>query len=323
MAKSALDQVFEQLGKFTQGFGRPNGGKPISPLAESQTLDAPGKLNYANNNVHMEQQARQNPGPTIINKKLEYPEWMSNAASPGAMNAIKKARELNPSLQMSDADIANYYNQYGENLLPGLNVGKAVQTTPTPKPNNPQFGNVNPAQAQEPTNNVPVFKFQNEVNQISKQYGLSPNDFHLLRAGENKAENPEAINDNWNKDHTKIVSRDVGLYQISVPLYDSNGNPNPNAETEIQRLKDPLYNTQKAAEIWTSRLKLLEDPVLTIASYNLGAGGAVLRPLDALKRAQWVYYNAGIPVPQTDFAKDPVGYVNQRMDTYKQLGLFK
>lgn len=166
------------------------------------------------------------------------------------------------------------------------------------------------------------FKYQEITDKVAQQTGFTEDDFNLLRAGENKAENPEAINDNWNKNHTQIVSKDVGLYQVSVPLYDRNGNPNPNADAEIERLKDPEYNTKKAAEIWHQRVNLLQDPVLAIASYNMGAGGAVLDPEDAIKRAQWVYSNAGVPMPQTEFTKDPHGYVKKRMDYYRSKGLF-
>ena len=169
--------------------------------------------------------------------------------------------------------------------------------TPTPTPMPLLSGKLSPT----------IFRFQSAIDQATKNTGVSLEQYHLLRAGENQAENPDAIN--YNSDGTI----DIGLYQINV---------DPKNHVEVERLKDPLYNAMKAGQIFSQRLNILKDPILAIASYNLGAGGAVLRPMDALKRAQWVYWKAGLEMPQTEFTKDPLGYVRKNMDYYRKLGLF-
>lgn len=309
---SIFDQIFKNISNFGQGLVNNSSGPIVSPLPEKDTLDTPGKLNYVQQNernmwaAHDYNQGIKNgtiPEPTPY-PPFQYPDWMANAITPKAVDAIKLIRQANPNLKMSDADIAVYYNKYGDKLTQGLSFKPTTSVYASIQNNAP----IQPIPNNNISNQLPTFKFQNEVNQVSKASGLTPNDFHLLRAGENKAENPLAINKN--NDGTV----DVGLYQI---------NTNANNVDEIKRLQNPLYNTQKAADIWKSRMQILQDPVLAIGSYNLGAGGAVLNPQAALKRAQWVYYNAGVPMPQTAFTQDPTGYVNQRMDYYKQLGLFE
>ena len=277
----------------------------ISPLRESETLDTPGKLNYVRQNQAGEEWARATRNdPTPPPRKLEYPDWMTNAPSPKAEAAIKTIRASNPSLKMSDADITKYYNKHGDKLLQGLNAGKNIVTTPTPTPT--PVPSRAPASAQGETQTQ--FKYQKEIEEASRSSGISLDNFHLLKAGENQAENPSAIN--YNKNGTL----DVGLFQINVAADNT---------AEIERLKNPVYNAMRAGQIFTQRLNLLKDPVLALGSYNLGAGGAVLRPLDALKRAQFVYAKAGIEVPETEFTQDPVAYVRKRMDTYRSLGLFR
>ena len=153
-----------------------------------------------------------------------------------------------------------------------------------------------------------TFQFQDAINQAAQQTGLNLNQFHLLRSGENMAEKPDAIHYNSNG------TIDVGLFQINV---------DPRNKAEVERLKNPTYNATRVAQIYTQRMRILGDPVLALASYNLGAGGAILRPIDALERAAWVYWKAGMQMPETEFTKDPLGYVRSRMDYYKRLGLFK
>jgi len=309
MAKklSALDSAItnvKQWGQniFTDRFPAP---KIISPLSEANTLDTPGKLNLVRQNQAGEEWARRTRNdPTPTPMKLQYPESLANAASPKAMDAIKTLRAANPNIKMSDADIAVQYNKYGDRLLQGLRAGQAIQTTPTPT------ATPTPRQVSTPAQGItqPQFQYQKQIEEASRSSGISLDSFHLLRAGENQAEDPRAINQNSNG------TLDVGLFQINVAA---------NNIAEIERLKNPVYNAMRAAQIFAQRLKLLQDPVLALASYNLGAGGAVLRPIDALKRAEWVYWKAGIEMPQTEFTQDPLGYVRQRMDTYRSLGLFK
>lgn len=181
------------------------------------------------------------------------------------------------------------------------------QVTPTPQTRQRVL---TPTPTVTPTQNAlqPQFKYQDIIKQASDSYGVSLDQFDLLRASENQAEDPQAIHDNGDG------TVDVGLWQINV---------NSNNKAEIQKLMNPVYNTMRAAEIFAQRLRILEDPILALASYNLGAGGAVLRPLDAIKRAEWVYWRAGKEMPETEFTKDPEGYVRKRMDKYRKLGLFK
>ncbi|MCK9371241.1 transglycosylase SLT domain-containing protein [Candidatus Dojkabacteria bacterium] len=251
------------------------GGKLIKPIPEKQYQD--------NNNQALQQyynrqwQADNLPQTksTFQPKTVQYPDWVANAPKLNISLKVAPVRELPiQQAKIKQAPIVKSQEK------------QVIQSTTT----------------------TPTFKFQNEINQASKASGLDMNAFHLLRAGENQAENPSAINYNSNG------TLDVGLFQINV---------DPRNRAEVERLKNPVYNAMRAAEIFKSRMNLLKDPVLAIASYNLGAGGAVLRPMDALKRAQWVYYKAGVEMPQTEFTKNPLLYVRQNMDYYKQLGLFR
>lgn len=257
------------------------GGKLIKPIPERDFQD--------NNNSALQQYYAREITPNIMAstkqpmKTVQYPSTLAN--NNGKSNPIlfkqlyEKAFETNPSVPLKVSPIKQ---------------APVVQ--------------VQEKRVIQPNTTAPVFKFQNEINQASKSSGLDMNAFHLLRAGENQAENPSAINYNSNG------TLDVGLFQINV---------DPNNTAEVERLKNPVYNATRAAEIFKSRMKLLKDPVLAIASYNLGAGGAVLNPEAAFKRAQFVYEKAGIEMPQTEFAKNPLGYVRQNMDYYRKLGLFK
>lgn len=157
-------------------------------------------------------------------------------------------------------------------------------------------------------------KYQDKWEREFKKRGLPPEVIRMLVTSENGQENPGLEMPNYYKGTKNVKSLDVGLGQVNV---------DPNNKAEIERLKDPDYNVSKAADIYQGRIKTLEDPLLALASYNFGAGGAVLRPEDALKRATKIYQDNGVPVPETEFKKDPAGYVNKRMDMYKRMGLFK
>ncbi len=269
--------------------------KIVSPVPEANNLSNPGLLTYYKQN-----QAREAfvPQSDFTSQKLQYPSWIGNQPDQKQTNAIKTIRTANPNLTMSDPDIINAYNKYGDKLLTGL----------TPKTANIPVYNVSPTSVAQNTPTPTAFKYQDAINNVSQQTGINPLQFHLLRAGENMAENPQAINKNSNG------SWDVGLFQINV---------DPKNIAEVERLKDPLYNTMRAGQIFKQRLNVLKDPVLAIASYNLGAGGAVLRPFDALKRAQWVYYKAGMQLPETPFTQNPLAFVKNNMDYYREIGLFK
>lgn len=152
-------------------------------------------------------------------------------------------------------------------------------------------------------------KYQTVWESALNQKGITDKSvIKLIVQSENGKEDPQHINDNGNG------TVDVGLGQINVSKGDTE---------EIERLKNPEYNIQKATDIWNSRLKNLEDPVLALASYNLGAGGAVLNPEKALARSKELYAHSGIPLPETEFTQNPLGFVRARMDKYKKLGLFK
>jgi hypothetical protein len=156
-------------------------------------------------------------------------------------------------------------------------------------------------------------KFQSTYDKVVPQKKLSQNDVRVLVTSENGREIPDYQNFNVDPKTGKKLSVDTGLLQINTPL-DS---------PEIAKLKDPEYNINKGLEILRQRNAVLGDPVLAIASYNLGAGGAVLNPKKALERARKIYGNAGVPLPETPFTRDPEGFVSQNMDTYKRYGLFK
>ena len=309
MTNNILQDMWNNLEKVA---GNTFGKKLVKPIPESNFKDNNSSALQQFYSRELSPRQTSVKEPAFTSKKINYPDWMSNAPNEKQLNALKTIKANNPNIKMSDAEIIGKYNQYGERLLKGLSprveTNKPMKIKPITSPSVAGINQQIQQPAQQKEQSTSTFKYQNEMNQASKQSGLSLDAFHLLRAGENQAENPMAINKNSNG------TWDVGLYQINV---------DPNNVEEIKRLQDPLYNAMRAAEIFKSRIKLLEDPVLAIASYNLGAGGAVLRPMDAIKRAEWVYWKAGIEMPQTEFTKNPVGYVRQRMDYYKQLGLFK
>lgn len=138
--------------------------------------------------------------------------------------------------------------------------------------------------------------------------GITPDMVRVLVTSENGREDPGFTNTNGNG------TVDVGLTQLNVPSTD---------RQTIERLKNPDVNIQEGVKRLASRVNLLGDPVLAMASWNLGPGGAVLNPQAALERAQTIYRNAGLPLPQTPFTQNPQGFVAQNMDKYRQLGLFK
>ena len=284
------------------------GGKLVMPIPQKDFQNNNNKVlqQYYSRDSMGEQNAK--IPSSFQAKTVQYPNILANnngKSNPALFQQLyEKAFSKNPNVPLKVASVQE----------PPM---KPITTKQAPIANTIQ------SQVTQQKTSTPTFKFQNEINQASQSSGLDMNSFHLLRAGENQAENPEAINDNWSRDGKKIVSKDVGLFQISVPLYNQDGTPNPNANAEIERLKNPVYNATRAADIFKSRMNLLKDPVLAIASYNLGAGGAVLNPEAALKRAEWVYWKAGVEMPQTEFTKNPLGYVRQNMDYYRKLGLFK
>lgn len=152
------------------------------------------------------------------------------------------------------------------------------------------------------------FKYARTIGRIAQTENVPLQAFHLLRSSENMAENPDAVNYNDNG------TVDVGLFQINV---------DPKNTEEVQNLKDPEYNATRAAEIFKQRMQIFNDPVLAIASYNLGAGGAVTNPQAAIARAKLVYAKAGLKMPETAFTKDPIAFIKQNMQNYIKMGLVK
>lgn len=187
-----------------------------------------------------------------------------------------------------------------------INFGRP-RVSPTPQPTvQPQ-----PMPTVMPQQNNWQSKYQSIYDKVLPQKKLTKQDVQVLVTSENGKEDPVFQNTNYDKlGNPKSI--DTGLLQINTPI---------SAKEEIQRLKDPEYNINKGLSILRQRNDLLGDPVLAMASYNKGARGAVRDPKDALKRARIIYKNAGIPLPETPFTKDPEGFVNQFRDKYRSLGI--
>lgn len=135
--------------------------------------------------------------------------------------------------------------------------------------------------------------------------GLPPEIVPLIVTSENGREDPGFINDNGDG------TVDVGLMQINVPAGDTK---------EIQRLKDPTYNINQGMDRYINRLQTLGDPVLALASYNKGARGSIRDPQGSLARSQKIYANLGIPMPETEFTRDPNSYVAKNEQKWRQIG---
>lgn len=121
----------------------------------------------------------------------------------------------------------------------------------------------------------------------------------------------------------KIIAETKNMSQAEANLYLNKLIDKGVISGEAANLRKPEYAISKAADLYKTRLENLGDPVLAIASYNLGSGGAVLNPQAALNRAKYVYNNAGYELPNTPFVKDPEGYVKVNMSKYKKLGLIR
>lgn len=137
-----MNNIFDDIGKSINTWGQNLGliQKPmISPLPEQMTLDTPVKMYRAQDNLQRTERARMNPTPASNSAGLQYPDWMANAPSPKAMNALKTIRRVNPALKMGDAEILKFYDQYGDRLLDGLVTSKVADNpvTPTPIPQKP------------------------------------------------------------------------------------------------------------------------------------------------------------------------------------------
>lgn len=122
---------------------------------------------------------------------------------------------------------------------------------------------------------------------------------------------------------SRIIRETKGMSQAEANVYLNKLIDQGVIKGEAEKLRNPDYAINKAVDLYKARLENLGDPVLAIASYNLGSGGAVLNPQEALERAKFVYNNAGIPLPETEFTKDPLKFVRANMPKYKRLGLFK
>lgn len=216
----------------------------------------------------------------------------------------------NPNPQPTRAPLVSPTSDFisrGRNFMDIPTAG-AQQPSPTPQ------ATVMPSPTPSPTASPLGWqsKYQNIYDRVAPQKGISQDQVRVLVTSENGKEIPDYPNYNYDKQGKKI-SVDTGLLQVNTPL-DS---------PEISKLKDPEYAINKGLGILEQRKNILEDEVLAIASYNLGSGRAVLSPKLALNRAKVIYKNAGVPLPETPFTQDPEGFVNQRMDKYQKLGLWK
>lgn len=249
-------------------------------------------------------------------------------------NIFDNARNLLKQLQQGASNVVGQ-------IVPKATYSYDFRPTPPSTPNPNVIGNpsqmklnvgigpnfVNQARAQEqpspqptaipqqpyPANNQWTSHYQGIYDRVLPQKKLSRQDAQVLVTSENGKENPNYQNFNLDPKTKKPTSVDTGLLQINTPL----------ESPEIAKLKDPEYNINKGLDILRQRNAILGDPVLAIASYNKGAGGAVLDPVDALRRAKAIYKNAGVPLPDTAFTRNPQAFVDQNMGRYKQYGLFK
>lgn len=259
------------------------------------------------------------------------------------MDPIKRARELVNSWVNNGSIISQARNSINglqnsasnalSNLVPTSTYYTDYRVTPTPTQNPKIIGNpsqmkltVNrPIQQSSPIaqpiqqssfnpsqqSNQWQSKYQPIYDKVLPKKKLTKQDVQILVTSENGREDPGFQNTNYDK-FGKPKSVDTGLLQINTPIH---------AKEEIQKLKDPTYNIEKGLEILHQRNQVLGDPVLAIAAYNKGARGAVLNPKDALNRARVIYKNAGIPLPQTPFTQDPMGFVKQNRDRYISMGV--
>lgn len=100
-----LRQTVKQVpGQIAQGIGNVASGtldsigqrflnqqpRIASPVPENETLTEPGLLYYVAREQAMEEAARQNPGPTMINKTLVPPQSWANAPQPGQRISLGK-----------------------------------------------------------------------------------------------------------------------------------------------------------------------------------------------------------------------------------------
>ena len=243
--------------------------------------------------------------------------------------AYQTAQAAVPDLKTSKSMFTSLYNKYGPSLIahiPGTedknsaanpeDQGQAPESTNTPAatdapaptdtaaPDNKSYTAPVPSDA---TGGLTPdkFKYQNSVEKVAKELDLPVTDFHLIRAGENMKEDPNAVNKNSNG------TEDVGLNQVNV---------DPSDTEEVEKLKDPMYNYARAGKIFKKYQEDLKDPVMALGAYNKGEQGAIDDPTGALARAQWVYYKAGLKMPQTKFAEDPEGYVSENKDYFEGLG---
>lgn len=152
----------------------------------------------------------------------------------------------------------------------------------------------------------PTFKYQDAVENAMRETGLTKYDFNLIRASENKLERLTVFN--TNSDGTI----DYGWGQRNIK---------PDDIEEMERLKDPYYSTLKVGEKLKNDMELLQDPVLAIAAYNRGVSGSLSNPTAAIKRAQWVYYLAGMDMPSTPFTQNPNEFLKEHWSEYQSKGL--
>ncbi len=179
----------------------------ISPIPASDQLTQ--GLIYKTQLDQLREQQAKTPS-TFTPKTVQYPEWMANAPSQQQLNAVNVIRRANPNLQMSNAQIIQYYNQYGNKLLQGLNP--SATPTPTPVAQGNVMQPVVSAPVQQPvvtnggqTISPATLQFlQQNVFPITKQYGI-PNALAASqwavesgRKTQSPINNVYGIGPNWN-----------------------------------------------------------------------------------------------------------------------------
>ncbi len=262
-----------------------------NPIIEPIIEPIISKIRVANFNA-----GRPNPA---VNALLGQQDWQM--ATPSGVPAAKIAPTLlKPAVpKLTDQEVVDQYKQgkltaeQADRLLNNIPAPTPAPTPPTETPSSPG-GAIDQTRGDPQT--VTQFKFKNIYDKYINQLGLDPSVVPLLVNSENRGENPTAPNKNDNG------TLDIGVLQNNVAA---------DNVAEIQRLQNPEYSIKKGLTKYATSLNLLGDPALAIAAYNLGDRGATKWPQGAMERIKWVYWRAGLPVPQTPFTTNPGGHIKQ------------
>ena len=278
IAISYMNNIFDDITNTVKGWGQQLGVVPkplVSPLPEQMTLDTPVKMWQAQDTLQRTERARMDPMPASPSAQIEYPQWMANAPSPKAMEALQTIRTANPSLKMADADILKFYNQYGDRLTEGLvpaKVSSSISTNPTVTPNKsqgiPMRAAVMGAQAQAPTPTPTpspdgyVMRTPKEyipiITAAAAKYHVPTNILSSLLAHESMGFNPNVINGSLN---SPVGAQ--GIAQFMPTTAQGMGVDPLNVESAIDG----------AARLLAGHYKNFNnDWNLALAAYNAGAG---------------------------------------------------